>query len=54
MAEAVRVSDTTPPPPVLEVRDLKQHFVISHGFLRRARGHACADEGEAPSNWLLQ
>ncbi len=34
-----------PTPPVLEVRDLKQHFAISHGFLRRAGGHVFAVDG---------
>jgi peptide/nickel transport system ATP-binding protein len=33
------------PTPVLEVRDLKQHFAISHGFLRRAGGHVFAVDG---------
>jgi oligopeptide/dipeptide ABC transporter ATP-binding protein len=37
--------DATAPPPVLEVRDLKQHFVISHGFLRRAAGRVFAVDG---------
>jgi oligopeptide/dipeptide ABC transporter ATP-binding protein len=44
MPEAVRTGDATPSP-VLEVRDLKQHFVISHGFLRRAGGHVFAVDG---------
>jgi oligopeptide/dipeptide ABC transporter ATP-binding protein len=43
MAEAARAGDA--PPPVLEVRDLKQHFVISRGFLRRAGGHVFAVDG---------
>jgi oligopeptide/dipeptide ABC transporter ATP-binding protein len=33
------------PPPVLEVRDLKTHFAISHGFLRRAGGVVYAVDG---------
>jgi oligopeptide/dipeptide ABC transporter ATP-binding protein len=33
------------PPPVLEVRDLKTHFAISHGFLRRAGGVVFAVDG---------
>jgi peptide/nickel transport system ATP-binding protein len=33
------------PPPVLEVRDLKVHFAIHHGFLRRAGGHVFAVDG---------
>jgi oligopeptide/dipeptide ABC transporter ATP-binding protein len=33
------------PPPVLEVRDLKTHFAISHGFLRRAGDVVFAVDG---------
>jgi oligopeptide/dipeptide ABC transporter ATP-binding protein len=33
------------PPPVLEVRDLKKHFAISHGFFRRAGGMVFAVDG---------
>jgi oligopeptide/dipeptide ABC transporter ATP-binding protein len=33
------------PPPVLEVRDLKKHFDIRHGFLRRAGGVVFAVDG---------
>jgi oligopeptide/dipeptide ABC transporter ATP-binding protein len=33
------------PPPVLEVRDLKKHFAISHGFFRRAGGVVFAVDG---------
>jgi oligopeptide/dipeptide ABC transporter ATP-binding protein len=33
------------PPPVLEVRDLKTHFAIHHGFLRRAGGKVYAVDG---------
>jgi peptide/nickel transport system ATP-binding protein len=33
------------PPPVLEVRDLKKHFAISHGFFRRAGGAVYAVDG---------
>jgi oligopeptide/dipeptide ABC transporter ATP-binding protein len=44
------------PPPVLEVRDLKTHFAISHGFLRRAGGVVFAVDGVsfsiAPSETL--
>ncbi|MEA2997142.1 MAG: peptide/nickel transport system ATP-binding protein [Alphaproteobacteria bacterium] len=43
MAEALRSGDTAPP--VLEVRDLKQHFAISRGFLRRAAGRVFAVDG---------
>ena len=43
MAEALRSGDTAPP--VLEVRDLKQHFAISHGFLRRPAGRVFAVDG---------
>ena len=43
MAEVTRAGDTAPP--VLEVRDLKQHFVISRGFLRRAAGRVFAVDG---------
>jgi len=32
-------------PPVLEVRDLKKHFAIRHGFLRRAGGMVFAVDG---------
>ena len=32
-------------PPVLEVRDLKTHFAIHHGFLRRAGGKVFAVDG---------
>jgi len=45
MPEAVRTGDATAPPPVLEVRDLAQHFAISRGFLRRAAGHVFAVDG---------
>jgi oligopeptide/dipeptide ABC transporter ATP-binding protein len=44
MAEALRAGDATAPP-VLEVRDLKQHFAISRGFLRRAAGRVFAVDG---------
>ena len=43
MAEVTRAGDTAPP--VLEVRDLKQHFAISRGFLRRAAGRVFAVDG---------
>ncbi|MEA3024357.1 MAG: peptide/nickel transport system ATP-binding protein [Alphaproteobacteria bacterium] len=43
MAEALRSGDTAPP--VLEVRDLKQHFAISRGFLRRGAGRVFAVDG---------
>jgi oligopeptide/dipeptide ABC transporter ATP-binding protein len=33
------------PPPVVEVRDLKTHFAIHHGFLRRAGGKVFAVDG---------
>jgi oligopeptide/dipeptide ABC transporter ATP-binding protein len=33
------------PPPALEVRDLKKHFDIRHGFLRRAGGVVFAVDG---------
>jgi oligopeptide/dipeptide ABC transporter ATP-binding protein len=39
---AVAPSD---PPPVLEVRDLKKHFALHHGFLRRAGGAVLAVDG---------
>jgi len=32
-------------PPALEVRDLKKHFAIHHGLLRRAMGHVFAVDG---------
>jgi oligopeptide/dipeptide ABC transporter ATP-binding protein len=32
-------------PPALEVRDLKKHFTIHHGLLRRAMGHVFAVDG---------
>ena len=35
----------TPAPPVLEVRDLKKHFPIRKGLLRRAAGHVFAVDG---------
>ena len=44
MAEVPPAGDATAPP-VLEVRDLKQHFVISRGFLRRAAGRVFAVDG---------
>jgi peptide/nickel transport system ATP-binding protein len=44
MAEALRAGDATASP-VLEVRDLKQHFAISRGFLRRAAGRVFAVDG---------
>src|SRR5690242_11117392 len=31
--------------PVLEVDDLKQHFAVPHGFLRRAGGRVLAVDG---------
>src|SRR5262249_4133506 len=34
-----------PADPVLEVRDLKKHFVIQHGFLRNAAGTVFAVDG---------
>jgi oligopeptide/dipeptide ABC transporter ATP-binding protein len=43
MAEVTRAGDTAPH--VLEVRDLKQHFAISRGFLRRAAGRVFAVDG---------
>ena len=44
MAEVPPAGDATAPP-VLEVRDLKQHFAISRGFLRRAAGRVFAVDG---------
>jgi oligopeptide/dipeptide ABC transporter ATP-binding protein len=61
MAEAATAARTSAngqasPPPVLEVRDLKTHFAISHGFLRRAGGVVFAVDGVsfsiAPSETL--
>jgi oligopeptide/dipeptide ABC transporter ATP-binding protein len=37
--------DAGAPPPLLEVRDLKTHFAIHHGFLQRAGGHVYAVDG---------
>jgi oligopeptide/dipeptide ABC transporter ATP-binding protein len=45
-ATTVPTARATPaPPPVLEVRDLKKHFAIQHGFLRRAGGMVFAVDG---------
>jgi peptide/nickel transport system ATP-binding protein len=46
-ATATRASTSgqTAPPPVLEVRDLKKHFAIHHGFLRRTGGVVYAVDG---------
>jgi oligopeptide/dipeptide ABC transporter ATP-binding protein len=46
-ATAAAATATAPgaPPPVLEVRDLKKHFDIRHGFLRRAGGVVHAVDG---------
>jgi oligopeptide/dipeptide ABC transporter ATP-binding protein len=61
MAEAATAARTSAngqasPPPVLEVRDLKTHFAIGHGFLRRAGGVVFAVDGVsfsiAPSETL--
>ena len=50
MAEAATaarppVNGQDAPPPVLEVRELKTHFAIHHGFLRRAGGKVFAVDG---------
>src|SRR5262245_57313281 len=49
MAERAGVSSSTPAPagapPVLEVTDLKKHFVIKRGILRRTAGHVFAVDG---------
>src|SRR6202007_1491862 len=39
------VNGRAAPPPVVEVRDLKTHFAIHHGFLRRAGGKVFAVDG---------
>ena len=46
-AHAVAGTATAPDlaPPVLDVRDLKTHFAIHHGFLRRAGGTVFAVDG---------
>jgi oligopeptide/dipeptide ABC transporter ATP-binding protein len=44
-AARASVNGQAPPPPVLEVRDLKKHFAISHGFFRRAGGVVFAVDG---------
>jgi oligopeptide/dipeptide ABC transporter ATP-binding protein len=45
MAEAASAAGHAAPPPVLEVRDLEQHFTLRHGFLRRAGGRVLAVDG---------
>ena len=49
MAERAGVSSSTPAPagapPVLEVTDLKKHFVVHKGLLRRTAGHVFAVDG---------
>jgi oligopeptide/dipeptide ABC transporter ATP-binding protein len=44
MADAAKARDA-PATPVLEVVDLKKHFVIREGLLRRAAGHVRAVDG---------
>jgi oligopeptide/dipeptide ABC transporter ATP-binding protein len=45
MAEAGRAKRSAAAPPVLEVSDLKKHFAIQKGILRRTSGHVFAVDG---------
>jgi oligopeptide/dipeptide ABC transporter ATP-binding protein len=43
--ERMMAPSATAAPPVLEVKNLKKHFVIQKGFLRRTSGHVYAVDG---------
>ncbi len=44
-AAAAMIRTVSPAPPVLEVRDLKKHFAVRHGFFGRAGGQVFAVDG---------